>query len=104
MKQFSNSEKNKHIRKWQQSGISCIEYCRKNNLHPNTLYRWKKTFDRESEAIKSSFVEIPASLETIDNGPEIRIETTLATVHIPVALSDEQFGLIFSLLGITHVS
>ena len=104
MKQFSNSEKKNHIKKWQQSGVSCIEYGRKNNLHPNTLYRWKKMFGNESKSSKSSFVEIPVSLGTAHTGSEIRIETGSLTMHIPASLPKDQISMIFSLLGIIHVS
>ena len=105
MKQYSNSEKKRHIRKWQQSGTSSTEYGRKNNLHPNTLYRWKKTFGHESEAVRTSFVEIPASLgSSAHTSSEIRIETERATVHIPASLSEAQISMVFSLLGVADVS
>ena len=66
----SRAEKLKHLRLWEQSGLSGIEYARRNGLHDNALYAWRskclkhsKVAKRTEEVPQPAFVsvEVPGS-------------------------------------------
>lgn len=45
-----------HVRKWQESGLTQAEYCRRNGIDRWRLHYWKKRFSQSEPEI--SFVEI----------------------------------------------
>ncbi len=48
-----------HLKKWDSSGLSQVEYCRRNNLRTNIFLYWKKKLLPESTP---ALVELPAKL------------------------------------------
>ncbi|MCG7851099.1 MAG: hypothetical protein MIO92_01100 [Methanosarcinaceae archaeon] len=47
-----------HILRWQESGLTQIEYCRKSELHERVFGYWKRKLVSSKD--NNSFVEIPA--------------------------------------------
>ena len=45
MKRFTQKQKDDLVQGYLQSEIPCTEYCKQHDLHPNTLYRWKKQYE-----------------------------------------------------------
>ena len=43
-KRYSDEERVKHVRAWQSSGLSGLEYARKNGLHSKSMYAWRAKF------------------------------------------------------------
>jgi hypothetical protein len=39
-----------HIRRWQDSGLSKVEYCRQNNLTKHAFYYWRKKLRQSNQA------------------------------------------------------
>jgi hypothetical protein len=38
-----------HIRRWQDSGLSKVEYCRQNNLTKHAFYYWRKKLKQSNQ-------------------------------------------------------
>lgn len=49
----------KHIRKWEQSGLTQVEYCRKHGISDKCFVYWKKRILLKPEEKPLSFVQIP---------------------------------------------
>jgi transposase-like protein len=105
MKRFTQKQKDDLVQGYLQSDISCTEYCKKNDLHPNTLYRWKKQYETKPGE-QGSFVEITPAESVSDNRQEtcIEIQTKNTRVQIPVTIGNEQLAFLFGLMGLAHVS
>ena len=50
-----------HIRAWQDSGLSQIEYCRRNALSYHRFVYWRDKFAPKSPTTSVSIVEVPMS-------------------------------------------
>lgn len=63
-----------HVERWRRSGLSQAEYCRRNDLNPNT-FQWQKGREREREV---HFVPVKLKERvprlTIGIGDSIRVE------------------------------
>lgn len=105
MKRFTQKQKDDLVQGYLQSGISCSDYCKQNDLHPNTLYRWKKHYETKPGE-QGSFVEITPAESVSDNRQEkcIEIRTKNARVQIPATIGNEQIAFLFNLMGLSHVS
>lgn len=109
MKRFTQKQKQEVVQRYLESGMSCIEYCKQNGLHPNSLYRWKKQYRIQTSEAKT-FVEIKPVLTprkpACENGQNTYIEimTKQANIKIPVTIGNEQLSYLFSLLGLSYVS
>ena len=55
MKRFTQKQKDDLVQGYLQSEIPCTEYCKQHDLHPNTLYRWKKHYETKpgEQGVKS---------------------------------------------------
>lgn len=104
MSRFTEKEKTKFVQGYIKSGLSCIEYCRQNNIHPNTLYRWKNQYE-EKQNERGTFIEIAAPTTTADDKQTscIDIHTNDFHIQIPANIGNEQIAFLFKLMGLTHV-
>lgn len=50
-----------HIERWQQSGLSQVEYCSQNGIKPRRWGYWKKKLTRKSTEAGISFVPVQLS-------------------------------------------
>lgn len=86
-----------HIRAWERSGLSQIEYCHRNNLRSNQFTYWKTKFNREHSA-PVNFVpvatnpthQITQNLDSGDSGLSVllgRVEIKIANNFNPTCLS-----------------
>ena|SRR5690606_19650666 len=105
MKRFTQKQKDDLVQGYLQSEIPCTEYCKQNDLHPNTLYQWKKQYETKPGE-QGSFVEITPAESASDNRQEtcIDIRTKNARIQIPVTIGNEQIAYLFDLMGLAHVS
>jgi len=105
MKRFTQKQKDDLVQGYLQSGITCTEYCKQNDLHPNTLYRWKKHYETKPDK-QVSFIEITPPEAVSDNkqNTHIEIRTKYARVQIPTTIGNDQIAFLFGLMGIAHVS
>ncbi len=105
MKRFTQKQKDDLVQGYLHSGISCTEYCKQHDLHPNTLYRWKKHYETKSGE-QGSFIEITPPKSVSDNRQKtyIEIRTKNARVQIPATIGNEQIAFLFGLMGLAHVS
>lgn len=49
----TTEERQTHVEKWKQSGLSMSEYCRQNNLAVSNLSGWNSSLLKSSKAFKS---------------------------------------------------
>ena len=106
MKRFTQKQKDDLVQGYLQSDLSCTEYCKKNDLHPNTLYRWKKQYETKPGE-QGSFVEITPAESVLSGNKQntyIEIRTKNARIQIPVTIGNEQIAYLFDLMGLAHVS
>ena len=106
MKRFTQKQKDDLVQGYLQSSFSCTEYCKKNDLHPNTLYRWKKQYETKPGE-QGSFVEITPAESVLSGNKQnmyIEIRTKNARIQIPVTIGNEQIAYLFDLMGLAHVS
>ena len=86
-----------HIRAWERSGFTQIEYCHRSNLRSNQFTYWKTKFNREHSA-PVNFVPVPTkpnhqvtqSLDSSGSGLSVflgRIEIKIANNFNPTCLS-----------------
>lgn len=57
----------KHIREWERSGLTQIEYCRRNNISDKCFYYWKKKFHSENKSVSFVQLPIPESFSELKN-------------------------------------
>ena len=51
-----------HLANWQASGLTQIEYCRRENIDPNSFSNWKRKLRESPEAVADpGFVELPGT-------------------------------------------
>lgn len=106
MKRFTQKQKDDLVQGYLQSSFSCTEYCKQNDLHPNTLYRWKKQYETKPGE-QGSFVEITPAESVLSGNKQntyIEIRTKNARIQIPVTIGNEQIAFLFGLMGLAHVS
>lgn len=105
MKRVTKKEKADLVQDYLQSELSRADYCRKNDIHPNTMYRWEKQF-KVKKTGPGSFVEITTERSVPHNRQEgcITIQTEIANVLIPANIGNDQITFLFSLMGLAHVS
>ena len=78
------------ISRWQESGLSQIDFCQQHDLVPHRFYYWlKKDKQSGTTSIRSSFLQVEVEAGEPDTGEEIRIQypngvivTVGETVHI----------------------
>ncbi|HOF84607.1 MAG TPA: transposase [Treponemataceae bacterium] len=106
MKRFTQKQKDDLVQGYLQSEIPCTEYCKQHDLHPNTLYRWKKQYETKPGE-QGSFVEITPAESVLSGNKQntyIEIRTKNARIQIPVTIGNEQIAYLFDLMGLAHVS
>jgi len=105
MTRFTEKEKSRHVKEYLRSGLSLVEYSRRNGFHPASLRRWKKQFGPPSREA-AGFVEIHAleSGEPKACGACIEIRTGGLSIRLPETLGAERLEFIFRLLGLSRVS
>ena len=67
----------KHVRQWQEGGLSQADYCRKHGLNEKLLSLYKKKFKKSSEAKNKNFVKIPQGIMTVPPSNEYPYEISL---------------------------
>jgi hypothetical protein len=60
-----------HVRAWHESNLTQIEYCRQNDLAPNSLTNWKKKILGSQQAQQQTLVKLPIKKES---APRLEIE------------------------------
>ena len=105
MTRFTEEEKSRHVKEYLRSGLSLVEYSRRNGFHPASLRRWKRQFGQPSGEA-AGFVEIrpPESGEPKTCSPCIEIRTGGLSIRLPETLAAERLEFIFRLLGLSRVS
>ena len=105
MKQFTEKEKKEHVRNYLKGKVSRAEYCKHNDIHTNTLYRWQKQYGTE-QGKPENFIEIKTDGAMLKSGNKrgIEIRTRKACVYLPESLGKEEVEYIFRLMGLVHVS
>ncbi|MCK5014365.1 MAG: hypothetical protein KAS66_11155 [Candidatus Omnitrophica bacterium] len=86
----SQSEMFSLISRWQESGLSQIDFCQQHDLVPHRFYYWLKKYKQSgTTSIRSSFLQVEVETGGSETSDEIRIEypngvivTVGETVHI----------------------
>jgi hypothetical protein len=59
--QTNREEWQRRVREWEDSGLTQVEYCKRNELKISAFLYWRKKFS-EKNPTRPSFVEVPLSL------------------------------------------
>ena len=70
---------NKHLEKWELSGLSQNEYCRRNDLRPNQFTYWKCKLKKQTQ---TRIVPVPMPLTCASPGLKLNIGLDLQ-IEIP---------------------
>jgi hypothetical protein len=78
-KKLVRKEWHKRIEEWHQSGLSCSQWARNNNLPYHQALYWKEQYTKNYPIDSTSFVELP---EKKSDQSGIVIEITNMKIHI----------------------
>jgi hypothetical protein len=72
----SQSEMFSLVSRWQESGMSQIDFCQQHDLAPHRFYYWLKKYKQigSTTSIRSSFLQVEVETGEPDSSEEIRIE------------------------------
>jgi transposase-like protein len=73
-KKYSKEERENHIARWKESGLSQADYSRTNNIPPTTFYTWNRKQNKRVSG-SSSFIEV--KLKGPITGAEDKIELVM---------------------------
>lgn len=63
------------ISRWQESGVSQIDFCQQHDLAPHRFYYWLKKYKQSgSTSYRSSFLQVEVETSEFDTSDGIRIQ------------------------------
>ena len=75
-KHRSETQWQKIINNWQDSGLSVSQFCREKKVPTSAFYRWKMKFQQQKEPEQNPFVQVPWPKSKVT-----KLELSLATGH-----------------------
>ena len=71
---MKKNDRIEHIRNWEKSGLSKIDYCRQNQLNYLTFMGWLRKYQIDlSGKLKTDWIEIPKEESKISHGNYLQI-------------------------------
>jgi len=82
----SHDEWESLVRQWQQSGLSCVAFCKLNNIGYASFCQWRQRFEKsEAPTEKTSIHAVPAFIDLASLNPTTK---THSSWHITLNLGD----------------
>jgi transposase-like protein len=94
MERYQKMEREEHVARWKESGLSKSAYAKAVGIKPATFYTWFN----EPEGKESGFIEVRQSERNGSSGT-IRIEKGDVNIHVPLSVEPKELRTILIALG-----
>ena len=94
MKEYTKSERQKHLENWKRSSMSKAAYAKSAGIFPTTFYTWIRGMTGKK---KRNFVEVKKQLLPNSNR-DIIIEKGSILLRVPLSVAEKELQTIFAAL------